>query len=155
MERAEADGDPAGAALARALAARCAYAMLATSVDEQERLALAALPLLEAVGDHAGLSAIWISLADGVYNFRGRYADAEYAAEQGVRHAALAGERTYPYFLPVALHVGPRPAADALRRLDVLAAGYPHPGIDLRRAVSSRCSTGWRRPRALAESSAG
>ncbi len=83
MKRAEADGDPAGAALARALAARMRLGMLATSVDEQEQLALAALPLLEAVGDHAGLSAIWISLADGVYNFRGRYADAEHAAEQG------------------------------------------------------------------------
>ena len=155
VKRAEADGDPAGAALARALAARMRLAMLATSVDEQERLALAALPLLEAVGDHAGLSAIWISLADGVYNFRGRFADAEHAAEQGVLHAALAEERTYPYFLPVALHVGPRPAADALRRLDLLAADYPHPGIDLRRAVILAMLDRMEEARALAESSAG
>jgi class 3 adenylate cyclase/tetratricopeptide (TPR) repeat protein len=135
VECAEADGDPAGAALARALEARARLDILAASVDEQEQLALAALPLLEAAGDHAGLSAVWVSLADGVYNFRGRFADAEYAAEQGIRHGALAGRRTYPYFLPVALHVGPRPAADALRRLDELAADYPHPGIHLRRAV--------------------
>ena len=135
VERAEADGDPAGAALARALAARASLSMLTTSVDEQEHLALAALPLLEADGDHNALSAVWLSLADGAYNFRGRYADAEHAAEEAVRHAALGGRRTYPYFVPVALHVGPRSAADALQRLDELAADYPHPAIDLRRAV--------------------
>jgi tetratricopeptide (TPR) repeat protein len=133
--RADADGDVAGAAFARALAAKMRLSMLAISVDEQEQLALVALPLLEAAGDHAALSEVWVSLAEGVYNFRGRYADAEHAAEQGVLHARLAGLRSYPYFLPPALHAGPRPAIDALRRLDELAAEYPHPGIDMRRAV--------------------
>jgi class 3 adenylate cyclase/tetratricopeptide (TPR) repeat protein len=135
VERAEVDGDPAGVALARALAARASLDMLTTSVDEQEQLALAALPLLEAAGDHAALSVVWLSLADGAYNFRGRFADAEHAAEEAVRHAALGGRRTYPYFVPVALHVGPRSASEALQRLDELAADYPHPAIDLRRAV--------------------
>ena len=155
VERADADGDPAGAALARALAARASLGMLTTSVDEQEHLALAALPLLEAVGDHNALSVVWLSLADGAYNFRGRYADAEHAAEEALRHAALAGRRTYPYFLPVALHVGPRSAVDALQRLDELAAGYPHPAIEMRRAVVLAMLDRMSEARTLIETSVG
>ncbi len=155
VERAEADGDPTGAAFARAMAARASLGMLTTSVDEQEQLALAALPLLEAAGDHTAVSAVWLSLADGAYNFRGRYADAEYAAEQALRHAALAGRRTYPYFLPVALHVGPRSAVDALKRLDELAAGYPHPAIEMRRAVVLAMLDRMSEARTLIETSVG
>ena len=139
LERAEAQAEAAGdapsAALARALAARMRLGMLECSADEQEQVALAALPVLEAAGDNLGLCAVWISLADGVYNFRGHYAQAEHAAEEAVRHSRLAGWRTYPYFLPVALHHGPHPAEDALRRLRELGADYPHPGIDMRQAV--------------------
>ena len=65
-ERAEVDGDAAGVALARALAATVRGETFEVSVDEQERLALAALPLLEAAGDHAGLAEVWESLAYGV-----------------------------------------------------------------------------------------
>jgi AAA ATPase domain/Adenylate and Guanylate cyclase catalytic domain len=133
--QAEADGDAPAAALARALAARMRLGMLDCSADEQEQIALAALPVLEAAGDHLGLCAVWISLADGVYNFRGQFAQAEHAAEEAVRHSRLAGWRTYPLFLPVALHVGPRPSEDALQRLRELGADYPHPAIYLRQAV--------------------
>jgi tetratricopeptide (TPR) repeat protein len=159
LERAQAqaaaDGDARAAALARALAARARLGMLECSPDEQEQAALAALPVLEAAGDHVGLRMVWISLADGVYNFRGQYAQAEHAAEEAVRHSRLAGQRTYPLFLPVALHFGPHPAEDALRRLHELGTDYPHPAIYLRQAVLLAMLGRIDEARALADPNAG
>ena len=135
-ERAEEDGDAAGVALARAMVAKVRLETFEVPVDEQERLALAALPLLEAAGDHAGLADVWGSLAYGVYNLRCRYDQMEHAAEQGLLHAGLAGQqRTFPTMLPLALVYGSRPAVEALQRLDALAERYPHPAINLFRAI--------------------
>jgi class 3 adenylate cyclase len=135
-DRADADDDVAGAALARAVAAALRSSVGEVSVDEQERLALAALPLLEAVDDHAGLAEVWSALAVGAYNTGCRYERMEHASEQALRHAALAGQhRTSISMLAVALINGPRPAEDALRKIDALAPDYPHPLTDMCRAV--------------------
>ena len=106
------------------------------STDEQERLALAALPLLEAIEDHDGLTEIWFSLAYSLYNTRCRYDQMEYAAEEAVRHAALAGRpQSTSGSLMIPLQFGSRPVPEALERVDALAALYTHPGITLGRAV--------------------
>ena len=132
-ERADVDGDSLGTALARALAAATRVTANECSADEQEQLALAALPLLEAAGDHAGLAEIWFSLASGVYNARGHLEQMEHASEQALRHAALAGQhQTSLWTLPLALVHGPRPAGEALAKLDAL---YPHPWTNLNRAA--------------------
>ena len=93
------------------------------SAFEQERLALAAIPLLEAAGDHDGLCEIWFTLANGVYNIRCRYDQIEHASEEALRHAALAGQRrTHLFLLPMALTLGPRPVDEALARLAELTS---------------------------------
>ena len=60
--------------------------------DEAERLGLAALPLLEARQDHAGLAEVWYALAIGAYNVRGRCEQIVHAAEMArTRTKTLAG----------------------------------------------------------------
>jgi len=126
-------GERQRVALARALAAATRVVTLECSADEQEELALAALPLLEAADDHAGLAEVWASLASGVYNARGHLAQMEHASEQALRHATLAGQhQTSLWMLPLALVHGPRPAGEALAKLDAL---YPHPWTNLNRAA--------------------
>ena len=127
-------GDAAGAALARVAAAVWREDSGAGSVEEVERLAHAALPLLEAAGDHAGLGHVWSCLASGL-NRRRRYDQVETAAEQALRHFDLAGQNwTHPGRMMSALHWGSRPVAEALQRLDVLAERYTHPQVNLLRA---------------------
>ncbi len=122
-ERARTEGDTASAALAEALAAYHRTHLTEGSADEQERLALAAIPLLEAAGDHDGLCEIWFTLANGVYNIRCRYDQIEHASEEALRHAALAGQRrTHLFLLPMALTLGPRPVDEALARLAELTS---------------------------------
>jgi class 3 adenylate cyclase/tetratricopeptide (TPR) repeat protein len=131
---AEKAGDPAGAALARVGVAWWRHDSGAGSVEELERLAHAALPLLEAAGDHAGLGAVW-SCLELVYGRRRRYDEVERASEQALRHVELAGEHwSHPGGIANALHWGSRPVAEALERLDVLAERYTHPRVDLLRA---------------------
>ncbi len=122
-ERARTEGDAASAALAEALASYHRTHTTEGSADEQERLALAAIPLLEAAGDHDGLCEIWFTLANGVYNIRCRYDQIEHASEEALRHAALAGQRrTHLFLLPMALTLGPRPVDEALARLAELTS---------------------------------
>ena len=84
---------------------------------------MAAIPLLEAAGDHDGLCEIWFTLANGVYNIRCRYDQIEHASEEALRHAALAGQRrTHLFLLPMALTLGPRPVDEALARLAELTS---------------------------------
>src|SRR5581483_5144177 len=64
-ERAACEGDAAGAALARAVAGYNRTWTGQVTLDEEERLALAALPLLEAADDNAGLGELWRTLASG------------------------------------------------------------------------------------------
>jgi class 3 adenylate cyclase/tetratricopeptide (TPR) repeat protein len=129
-------GDHVGEALALVVAAR-ARAQFADdpAVDEVERLARAALPLLEQAEDDVGLAWVWFVLGDVVANVRGRFEEWARAAEQALHHLRLAG---LPVFglggLPTALVMGPRPADEALRTLDSVLPANPHPSALLRRA---------------------
>jgi class 3 adenylate cyclase len=135
-DAAEKAGDAAGAALARASAAELGLETGAASAEEVERLARAALPLLEAAGDDAGLARGWDLLAHGLFRTRCRYDEVEQAAEQALLHARLAGEkRSFPAGIVFALRAGSRPVAEGLQRLDALAEQYTHPQVDLHRAI--------------------
>ena len=100
-ERARAAGDETGELLARVGAAFHRLHFAADpAVDELERLARKALPLLEQAENHAGLVHVWYALGYGVANFRGRFEDYAHAAEQALRHARLAGQRNSHSFPP-------------------------------------------------------
>jgi tetratricopeptide (TPR) repeat protein len=116
-ERAERDGKANDAAFARAMAAYYWAEAGKGSAEELERLALTALPLLEAAGDHAGLAHLWYVVGQWVSS---TFAQLEDAAEQELRHARLAGQPARHTLLPVALIFGPRPVAEGLARFDVL-----------------------------------
>ncbi len=71
---------------------------------------------------------VWNALGFGVANQRCRFEDWAQAAEQALRHARLAGQRSSRLFcLESALALGPRPADEALRTLDALLPENPHP----------------------------
>jgi class 3 adenylate cyclase len=136
-ERARAAADQAGEALALVLAA---YARSEFEddppVDEVERLAQAALALLERAEDHLGLAWVWFALGYGVANVRGRFEEWAQAAEQALRHFRLAGQTPFGLGgLQHALVLGPRPADEALRTLDSVLPANPHPSALLSRAV--------------------
>jgi class 3 adenylate cyclase/tetratricopeptide (TPR) repeat protein len=118
-ERAREAGDPAGAALALAAAAEAAVFFADDSaVDELERRARAALPLLHEADDHAGLGRVWYALG-WIASTRGRFEEFAQAAERALHHFGLAGETRFaPFGFGHALVYGPRPADDALRTLD-------------------------------------
>jgi tetratricopeptide (TPR) repeat protein len=105
------------------------------SVDELERKALTALPVLEAADDHRGLADVWLVLGYAVANTRCRFEDFAQASEQAIRHARLAHhQRTrldrLLYYLPIALVSGPRPAQEALATLDAfLSESEPLPRV--------------------------
>jgi len=134
--QAQAASDEPGEALARVA---CAYHRLRTSevdVDELEALARAALPLLEGVGDHAGLAHVWEALGFEVANTRGRFEEMAEACGQALRHAGLGGQRPGDALedLGMALAYGPRPADEALRALDALLRENPPPWLLMFRA---------------------
>jgi class 3 adenylate cyclase len=144
-ERARAVGDEPREAAARALAARYSWEM-----DEAERRAIVAVPLLEQIDDHGSLVHVWDTLAYGVANERWRFEDYAHAAEQAIRHARLAGYPSGALFsLDMALVYGPRPADEALRMLDaVLPEESPEPRALLHRAwllaMLGRFDEAWR-----------
>jgi tetratricopeptide (TPR) repeat protein len=134
-ERARAVGDEAGQALARAVAAFYRSWFAADpDIDELERLAREALPLLERAGDHAGLVHVWRALGFGVANFRGRWDDWAEAAEQARRHARLARRLAPDLADELALASGSRPADEALQKLDALLPENPSPSALMVRA---------------------
>ena len=132
--RADADGDAAGAALARTLAAQMRLWIGEGSVDEAEQLGRVALSLLEARQDHAGLADVWYALANGVYNYACRYEQMVQAAEKARGYEMLVGRPHHRSDMVCAMGIllGPRPVGDALRRLDALDAVVE---IDLMRAI--------------------
>src|SRR6266545_718511 len=135
-ERAHAAGDATGELLARVGAAFHRSLFEADpAVDELERLARKALPLLERAENDAGLVHVWYALGFEVANVRGRFEDYARASEQALRHARLAGQRnSHLFHLEDALALGPRPADEALRTLDALLPENPHPRPLLTRA---------------------
>ena len=135
-DRARAAGDEVRNLLGLTVAAflRSIYAA-DPDIDELDRLARAALPPLEHAHDHAGLVHVWYALGYGVANNRGCFEDFEHSAEQAIRHARLAGERrAFRFHLVLALLLGPRPADEALRRLDTVLPEHPYPDDLLMRA---------------------
>jgi tetratricopeptide (TPR) repeat protein len=103
---------------------------LSASLDELERLAHAAIPLLEQAEDHAGLAYVWYALGFTVANTRLCFEQHAYASEQALRHARLAGQpRNDLFHLDGALAFGPMPADEAIRALDAALgnARHPHP----------------------------
>jgi AAA ATPase-like protein/tetratricopeptide repeat protein len=135
-ERARQAGDLAGEALALVAAAEARLGFADDpAVHELERLARAALPLLEQAEDHAGLARVWYALGGGVANVRGRFEQWVQAAEQALHHFRLAGQNPFRLGgLDRALVLGPRPADEALRTLDSIAPANPPPSTSLRRA---------------------
>jgi tetratricopeptide (TPR) repeat protein len=137
VARAQDAGDELGEALARMVAAKYRLQVGTESdLDQLEALARAALPLLEQAGDHAGLVQVWSVLGYTVANMRGRIDDVAEAAEQALRHARLAGQRRADLLAGVTfpLTAGPRPAGEALQRIDELLAERPLPLTLLNRA---------------------
>jgi tetratricopeptide (TPR) repeat protein len=135
VEGARRVGDETGAALARVVAAfnRAQFAA-DPAVDELEALARVALPLLKQAGDHAGLFHVWDALGR-VANFRGRYDDWAYAAEQATEHGRLVGRHSASLSgLGPALLQGSTPADEALRRFDAALPETLHPFLSLDRA---------------------
>jgi tetratricopeptide (TPR) repeat protein len=99
-----------------------------------ERTARQALPVLEAVGDDEGIAFVWHVLG-WVANTYSRLDDWARAVEQALLHSRPAEGAVHRAFLGVALTFGPRPAEDALAKLDALASEEPHPGELGTRAV--------------------
>jgi class 3 adenylate cyclase/tetratricopeptide (TPR) repeat protein len=154
-EQAREAGDKVGEALALCVAA---HGRLRSAddqaVDELERLARMALPLLEQADDHAGLARVWSALGAAA-NFRGRFEAEAWAAEQAVRHDRLAGQSTALSGLHDALVFGPRPADEALQALDSALPDNPHPMELLYRAwllaMLGRFDEAWALARPAAE----
>jgi tetratricopeptide (TPR) repeat protein len=135
-ERAEEEGDETAALLARTVATNNALATGDRSPDDLERLARAALPLLDAAADHRGLAQVWYALGYGVANMRCRFEDWAFAAEQAIRHARLdAPQNSFHFGLPAALTFGPLPAGEALETLDSLLPERTDPFTMGRRSV--------------------
>jgi tetratricopeptide (TPR) repeat protein len=132
--RANADGDAAGAALSRVLAAQMRLWTGEGSADEAEELGRVALPLLEALQDHAGLADLWYALANGVYNYAGRHEQMVQAAEKAHSFETLVGRphQRSDALCANALLYGPRPVDEAMQHLDALDSNFT---IDLMRAV--------------------
>jgi class 3 adenylate cyclase/tetratricopeptide (TPR) repeat protein len=138
-ERATAADDPAGAALARTVAAMMRFSAGQGSLEDLERVSREALPLVEAARDDDGAAIVWDALGE-VANVRSRYEDWAEALEKASRHAHRAGHGMVGALFPgVALTMGPRPASEALARLDafILEQGRPvaHPGDLLLRGL--------------------
>jgi class 3 adenylate cyclase len=134
-ERAQAESDLAGEALARAVAVHHRLSTADVNLDELDSLARVALPLLEEAEDHAGLVHLWAALSEVAF-WRGRNEEAALAAEQAVRNGFLAGQHRARLFgLGGALALGPRPADEALRTLETV--GPPIPDTSTARAQAS------------------
>jgi class 3 adenylate cyclase/tetratricopeptide (TPR) repeat protein len=126
VSRAEAATDEAAAALARAVLADLRLHAGVGPADEVEKLALEALPLLEAVGDDEGLAQVWAALS-AVANLGSRYEDWARAIERAITHARIRWPDSRLWGLGVALAQGPRPAAEALAAFDAVLPAQPQP----------------------------
>jgi class 3 adenylate cyclase len=134
-ERAQSAGDDAAEALGRLAAAF--YRLHFEDpfdLDQLERLARAAIPLLEREATHGGLVHAWFMLG-WVLNWQGRNEEWVEASEQARLHSRLAGQRiTHLFGLEGALVLGARPADEALTMLDESLPDNPHPEFLIRRA---------------------
>jgi class 3 adenylate cyclase/tetratricopeptide (TPR) repeat protein len=133
--RADEAGDEAGAALLRTLAAKMRTQTGDCSADELEELARAAVLLLEERGDDDGLAYVWQAIG-WVANFHSQLEGWAEAIEQALRHARKAGQPIVgSWGLSIPLTYGPRPAREALEKLDSFRRDQPHPADLQVRAV--------------------
>jgi tetratricopeptide (TPR) repeat protein len=133
--RAEAEGDSSGAMLGRALSL---FLQMAggerVTIDEQAELLRAALLFEEQRNDPRRLALLW-ELRAFIGNFLMRNED-DFEASMRARHYfRLAGDFRADSHVEWALILGPRPADEALRMVDELAAGRPAGAVDLPRAA--------------------
>jgi tetratricopeptide (TPR) repeat protein len=106
------------------------------SVAQLQQLAAEALPLLESTADHSGLAEVWASLANGAHNGLGEYERMELASEKARHHAFLAGQpQSFLWLTSQALVLGPRPAQEALAKVDALMVDHPDPRSSMDRAI--------------------
>jgi tetratricopeptide (TPR) repeat protein len=133
-DRASAEGDVVAEALARAVAAEYDLSTGKGGVEDLERLARAALPMLAEAGDNVNLARMWGALGH-VAGFHGRYAEATHAQEQSLRHMRLAGQRPAGVALAIQLVSGPRAADAAVRTLDELVPEGRHQFVIQMRAT--------------------
>jgi hypothetical protein len=134
-ERAEAEGDPSGGMLARALALLVRTAAGETdTTDQQEELLDEALPHEEERGDHRRLALLW-ELRASIANFRMQNEAQVTASEHALHHHRLAGDSPTDTQLEWGMIIGPRPAHEALRAIDELAGSRPPGTMDLPRAA--------------------
>jgi class 3 adenylate cyclase/tetratricopeptide (TPR) repeat protein len=137
-ERAHAEGDEARELLARTVASMGRSSLgIEGELTELERYAKAALPLLEAAEDHAGLVWVWAALGQAAL-IRNQFEDLAGAAEQGILQARLAGEEptvSERGFSGQGLVYGPRPASEALASLNRLFPNVQRPKVVLNRAL--------------------
>jgi tetratricopeptide (TPR) repeat protein len=133
--RAEAAGDPSGAALARAIALYLRGAAGGPdATDELIALCRSALPLEEERGDPHRLALLWDMLASAA-NFHQQHDDTVEASLQALRYQRLAGYSRSDTQLELALIIGPRPVGEAMRTLDQLTAWRPPGSQDQERAT--------------------
>jgi class 3 adenylate cyclase/tetratricopeptide (TPR) repeat protein len=134
-DRARHAGDRGGEMLARVVAASDRVGIAAVpDIDGLEALARDALPLLEQADDHDGLVQAWQAIGE-VANMRCRWEERARAAENALSNSRLAGHNPpYLFGLDHALVHGPRPADEALRRLDAALSEFPYPALLLARA---------------------
>jgi class 3 adenylate cyclase len=136
-ERAEATSDRSGAMLARATGrfVRVYGGDGSASIAEPEELCRAALPLEEERGDPRRARLLWRVLAFCA-NFRMQNDEHAEAAEQELHYARLAGDSPSDTAgLDWALILGPRPADEALHRLEEISEGRPPGASDFGRAT--------------------
>ncbi|HEU5243380.1 MAG TPA: adenylate/guanylate cyclase domain-containing protein [Gaiellaceae bacterium] len=136
-ERAETSAGEAEAALARTVAALARLMTGQCSADELESVAREALPLLEGTGDDEGLVHVWYAIAWAA-NARCRFGEWAEAMEAALPHLRRAGHPMQGWFalmLAVPLAAGPRPASEALAKLDAVFGHEPYAGVLLLRAL--------------------
>jgi len=102
--------------------------------EELEELCRAALPLEEERGDPRRLALLWGMLGTAA-NFRMQTDDELHAAQQAFRYRRQAGDSPIETWIEWPLILGPRPADEAMRTIDGLAALLPPGSTDLPRAA--------------------
>ena len=147
-ERAAAAGDRAGEALARVVSARHRLEYEDT-VDELDTLARAAVPLLEQVGDHAGLVHVWNAASEAA-NHRGQWGEQTRYLERALEHARIARQPTTQSMNVMSVYhylLGPEPADELLAAIERVSADASHPGVELNHgrllAMLDRADEAW------------
>jgi tetratricopeptide (TPR) repeat protein len=129
VQRAEAIGDESLQASATVELFRTRMSTSPEGVTEDARReAERLIPVLERLGDDAGLAKAWRLMAD-VNNMECQESAMQLALERAIGHARLAGDRREEaealLWLATALRYGPTPATEATARLETIVSERP------------------------------